>query len=282
MNSSNSSRLDAPSRAATAGDQDSQKPAVVVHNVSKIFTGGRSETQALMPLSFEIKPKEFVAVVGASGSGKSTLLRIIGGLQRPTTGTVLFQGQPVTEPHPEIGIVFQKTNLMPWRTALENVLLPVEIRQGAIQPADEQRALDLLALLGLSGFEDAYPQQLSGGMAQRVVLARTLIQQPRLLLLDEPFGALDALTRERLNLELLRVRQLHHQTVLMVTHSIDEAVLLADRVLVLSDQPGRLVGQIVVDLPRPRQLSMMGSERFAQLAWQVRKCLGKIDGRDGC
>ncbi len=256
--------------------QTPSRPLLEVQGITQRFVQAGQVVQALGQVHFRVEEGEFVTLVGPSGGGKSSLLHIIAGLQRPSSGQVLFRGMPIQEPHPEIGIVFQRTNLMPWRTALENVLLPLEVRPGGLQPEERHRAQELLALVGLEGFEDAYPQQLSGGMAQRVVLARTLIQQPRLLLLDEPFGALDALTRERLNLELLRLHALQGQSMLMVTHSIDEAVFLADRVLVMSERPGRLRGEVRVDLPRPRRLDMMGSEAFGRLTLQVRRYLGML------
>ena len=215
---------------------------------------------------------EFVCVVGASGSGKSTLLRILGGLLTPTSGQVQFRGRTVQAPQPQIGFVFQNTNLMPWRTALENVLLPLELQQ-PLDTNDRERADAALALMGLEAFADAYPSQLSGGMAQRVTLTRTLLQEPDLLLMDEPFGALDALTRERLNQELLRIHRDRNQTVLMITHSIQEAVFLADRVLVLSGQPGTLRGDIPINLPRPRSLEMLTWPQSGALVSQIRACL---------
>ena len=217
---------------------------------------------------------EFVCLLGPSGSGKSTLLRIIGGLVAPDSGGVWFDGALLRSPHREIGFVFQKTNLMPWRTVLQNVLLPLEIQQKKVTETDRIQARELLDLMGLHGFEHAYPRQLSGGMNQRVVLARTLIHRPRLLLMDEPFGQLDALTRERLNLELLRLHTLQCKTILMVTHSISEAVFLADRVIVLSERPGRIVAQIGVDLPRPRDADLLGTAAFGQLTAQVRAMIG--------
>jgi NitT/TauT family transport system ATP-binding protein len=204
------------------------------------------------------------------------LLRIIGGLVAPDSGKLWFDGQPLTRPRADIGFVFQKTNLMPWRTVVENVLLPIEIQQKKVTVQDQVHALELLDLMGLSGFEQAYPRQLSGGMNQRVVLARTLIHKPRLLLMDEPFGQLDALTRERLNLELLRLQTVHQKTVLMVTHSINEAVFLADRVLVMSDRPGRIIAQVAIDLPRPRDLSILSAPQFSALAAQVRQHIAEL------
>jgi NitT/TauT family transport system ATP-binding protein len=248
----------------------SSQPLLIVENVSKTFTDGPQPLAVLQPVSFRVADGEFVCLLGPSGSGKSTLLRIIGGLVAAHGGKLWFDGEPLTEPRPDIGFVFQKTNLMPWRTVLENVLLPLEIQQKKVSEQDRAQALDLLELMGLRGFEQAYPRQLSGGMNQRVVLARTLIHKPRLLLMDEPFGQLDALTRERLNLELLRLQAVQNKTVLMVTHSINEAVFLADRVLVMSDRPGRIVAQVVIDLPRPRDLGMLGTPQFAALAAEVR------------
>jgi NitT/TauT family transport system ATP-binding protein len=224
-----------------------------------------------------VEQNEIVCLLGPSGSGKSTLLRIAGGLLQPDEGEVRFEGEPLLEPRAEIGFVFQKTNLMPWRTVLQNVLLPLEVQNHKIGDAERSQAGRLLHLVGLNGFEDAYPRQLSGGMAQRVVLARTLMQQPRLLLMDEPFGALDAMTRERMNLELLRVQAMHMTTILLVTHSITEAVFLADRVIVLSQRPGRVVAELEVDLPRPRTVAMMAQEAFGRLTLQVRQYID-VDG----
>ena len=250
-------------------------PLLRVVNVSHAYGRVADATPALAPISFEVDEGEFVCIVGTSGSGKSTLLRIIGGLLRPTAGEVWLDGVRSTEPHPEIGFVFQKTNLMPWRTARENVLLPLELL-GPIGPEQRSRAEALLALVGLTDAADAYPSQLSGGMAQRLVLARALMRSPRLLLLDEPFGALDALTRERLNLELLRIQASQQQTVVMVTHSINEAVFLADRVFVMGEQPGRILARFGVNLPRPRSLALMGSESFGALATEIRRHIGLV------
>jgi NitT/TauT family transport system ATP-binding protein len=175
--------------------------------------------------------------------------------------------------------VFQSSNLMPWRTVLQNTLLPIEVQKGKTKEGDAHRAIELLRVLGLEGFERVYPKHLSGGMAQRAVLARTLIQQPKLLLMDEPFGALDALTRERMNLELLKLHQMHSMTVLMVTHSITEAVFLADRVIVLSERPGQIVGEVSIVLPRPRAIDLTATAEYGSLAMQVRALVGNI--RDG-
>ena len=251
-------------------------PLLTLESVCQTFTDGPRHLNALRPVSFSVAAGEFVSILGPSGSGKSTLLRIIGGLIRPTSGRVWFDGAVADGPNQEIGFVFQKTNLMPWRTVVENVLLPLEIRTGRPDDAARNHALDLLDLVGLTGFADAYPRQLSGGMSQRVILARTLIQRPRLLLMDEPFGALDALTRERLNLELQRIVGLQEQTVLMVTHSIQEAVFLSDRVLVLSERPGHIKAQLPINLPRPRRLDMLGDPDFGHLTTLVRREIGEL------
>lgn len=253
-------------------------PLLIVDQAAKTFRDSRRPLPVLQPVSLQLATGEFVCLLGPSGSGKSTLLRIIGGLVKPDSGSLWFDGKPLTGPHPDIGFVFQKTNLMPWRTVIENVLLPLEIQQGRVTETDRAKAHDLLALMGLQGFEHAYPRRLSGGMNQRVVLARTLIHRPRLLLMDEPFGQLDALTRERLNLELLRLQALHSKTVLMVTHSINEAVFLADRVLLMSDRPGRIVAQVAIELPRPREVSLLGSAEFGRLAAQVRTLIAESEG----
>lgn len=250
------------------------EPLLSVERVSKAFVGGPRPIRALQEISFHVAQGEFVCLLGPSGSGKSTMLRIVGGLIRPDQGHIRFDGRPLTEPQAEIGFVFQSTNLMPWRTVLENVLLPLEIGRRTVDAGQTQRAVDLLALVGLDGFERAYPKHLSGGMAQRVVLARTLIQQPKLLLLDEPFGALDALTRERMNLELLRLHRMQAMTALMVTHSIAEAVFLANRIIILSERPGRVIAQTLVDLPRPREIGMTAWPRYGELAMEVRRFVG--------
>ncbi len=252
----------------------SMTPLLTVTQISKHFQTRIRPVYALQNVSFQVAAGEFICLLGPSGSGKSTLLRIMGGLLAADGGEVHFQGKLLREPQAAIGFVFQSTNLMPWRTVLDNVLLPHEVQQGTVDANSKQVAYELLALVGLQGFEMAYPPTLSGGMRQRVVLARTLIQQPQLLLMDEPFGALDALTRERLNLELLRIQEQQGMTVVMVTHSIQEAVFLADRVLVISERPGQLVADVPIPLPRPRHLAMMGSERFGQLTLDVRQWIG--------
>ena len=214
----------------------------------------------------------FVALVGQSGVGKSTLLRILGGLTVPTGGQVWLDGMPIAAQQAPIGIVFQRDSLMPWRTAYENVRLPLELA-GKNVSFSHQRVRDMLALVGLAGYENSYPAQLSGGMAQRVAIARALVHEPALLLLDEPFGALDALTRERMGQELLRIWQAMPVTVLLVTHSISEAVLLADEVLVLNGRPATLTDRIPVDLPRPRRLEQTETAVFQEKITAVRQAI---------
>ena len=240
-------------------------------DVDHVFPDG---VNALADVSLSIPAGSFTVLVGPSGVGKSTLLRILGGLLQPTRGRVLLKGRPPHQTPEPIGIVFQQENLMPWRTAYENVNLPLEIT-GEEAPG---RVADLLQLVGLQGFEQSYPTQLSGGMAQRVALARALVHEPDLLLMDEPFGALDALTRERMGQELLRIWRAMPVTVFMVTHSISEAVLLADEVLVMTEHPGRITGRVTVDLPRPRELSMQSTPAFHECAGAVRSAIENGNG----
>ena len=252
---------------------DGLEPALVVRDLSAVFRNGNGGLQALDRLSFSVQPQEFVCVLGPSGSGKSTLLRILAGLLEPTDGEVIYLGEHLTGPRREIGFVFQKANLMPWRTVMQNILLPLEV-QGMAMEAARGRAGELVELVGLQGFEDTLPRDLSGGMAQRVAIARALVHDPDLLLLDEPFGGLDALTRERMGMELLRIWQRRRKTVVMVTHSISEALFLADRVVVLTPRPGQLRLELRVDLPRPREDDIRYSSRFGELAQKLRTAIG--------
>lgn len=243
-------------------------PILTVHDLSITFPDRNGGLHALDTLSFIVQPREFVCVLGPSGSGKSTLLRLLAGLLEPTSGAFTFSGG-----RPKIGMVFQQSNLMPWRTALENITLPLEI-QGV--PADEARgrAQELIDLVGLQGFESSWPRDLSGGMAQRVAIARALVHDPDILLLDEPFGSLDALTRERMWSELSHIWQRRQKTVLMVTHSISESLFLADRVLVLTQRPGKIKMDLKVDLPRPREDEMRYTAHFGKLARSLKEAIG--------
>jgi NitT/TauT family transport system ATP-binding protein len=244
-------------------------PILSVRELSAVFPDSNGGLRALEGVSFKVCPQEFVCVLGPSGSGKSTLLRILAGLLPPTSGEVIFHGSE----HPQIGMVFQQANLMPWRTVLKNLTLPLEL---AGMQADEARrkAQEMMELVGLDGFGDYWPRDLSGGMAQRVAIARALIHDPDLLLLDEPFGSLDALTRERMWTELSRIWQARQKTVLMVTHSISEALFLADRVLVLTQRPGKVKMDLKVDLPRPRKDEMRYTPPFGLLARQLKEAIG--------
>jgi NitT/TauT family transport system ATP-binding protein len=241
-------------------------------HVSVVFTDGECDLGALDDISFEVYPGELICFVGPSGCGKSTLLRVLAGLLRPTAGHVALRGRSCLGPCDDIGIVFQRSNLMPWRTTLKNITLPLEI-QGEDTESARRRATELIRLVGLSGFERSYPHQLSGGMAQRVAIARALVYDPEILLLDEPFGALDALTRERMNLELLRIWEARRKTVIMVTHNIQEAILLADRVLVMTSRPGRITANIAISLPRPRSQSLVYDPATLELARRIREAI---------
>ncbi len=231
------------------------------------FAAENGGLQVLQGLNFELNTNDFVCILGPSGSGKSTLLRVIAGLISPSRGEVEF-GFPADR-EVKVGYVFQQANLMPWRTVLENITLPMELQQVTYEKA-RQSAMELVELVGLSGFENSWVAELSGGMAQRVAIARALIQKPDLLLLDEPFGALDALTREQMGSELLRVWQARRTTVLMVTHSISEALLLSDRVLVLSARPAQLVADLAVPFSRPRLDTLRYTPEFGEISRQLK------------
>ena len=247
---------------------------IEVCQLSAVFRNGDGGLLALDQLSFSVHDQEFLCVLGPSGSGKSTLLRILAGLLPPTAGDVLYRGERLSGPKEGIGFVFQNANLMPWRSVLRNITLPLEVN-GLPATSSTKKAQEMVDLVGLDGFEDTLPRDLSGGMAQRVAIGRALVHDPDVLLLDEPFGALDALTRERMGIELLRIWQARRKTVIMVTHSISEALFLADRVLVLSHRPGKLRQDINVNLPRPRQDSMRYTQTFGNLARQLRAAIGE-------
>ena len=247
-------------------------PVLIADEISMAYPGQQGSLEVLEHVSFQVGAGEFLGIVGPSGCGKSTLLRVLGGLVRPTSGKVYIREEQLTAPRRQIGFVFQKANLMPWRTVLRNVTLPLEIK-GLKAAEAGQQARELLKLVGLEGFEDAHPHELSGGMEQRVAIARALIHDPAILLLDEPFGSLDALTRERMNLELLRIWRARRKTVVMVTHSIQESIFLADRILVMSSRPGHIEATVSVPLPRPRRLEMLYGDEFGALSRQVRRAI---------
>lgn len=245
---------------------------LAAEHINHTYTGGGPEVAALDDITLHLSRESFVCLVGPSGCGKSTLLRILAGLLAPTTGRALLDAQPITRAQRRIGIVFQKANLMPWRTVYGNLALPLELA-GQPPRVVAERTRAMLDLTGLTMFADAYPAALSGGMAQRVAIGRALIHDPEVLLLDEPFGALDALTREVMSEELLRIWSRHRKTVLMVTHSIPEAVLLADRVLVLSPRPGRILSDVAVPLARPRSLDLLHHPDFVALTERLRRAI---------
>ena len=237
--------------------------------VAKSYRTGDGEVESLRPLEFEVGEGEFVSVVGPSGCGKSTLLKLIAGLLPASGGSIEIGGATVDGPPLGIGIVFQSHVLLPWRTVLANILLQAEVR-GLPGEQSVARARELIAMVGLEGFENKFPWQLSGGMQQRASICRALVHDPAILLMDEPFGALDAMTREKMNLELQRIWAAAKKTVLLITHSIPESIFLSDRVLVMSERPGSIAAIYEVALPRPRTLAMMGSPEFAVLAQTIR------------
>jgi NitT/TauT family transport system ATP-binding protein len=249
-------------------DTMSYHPILAIRNLSAVFPDNNGGLRALDEISFDVHPQEFVCVLGPSGSGKTTLLRILAGLISPTSGSFMFgHGE-----QPNTGMVFQQANLMPWRTVIENIKLPLEVKQ-MDEASARRKAQEMIELVELQGFEDSMPRDLSGGMAQRVAIARALIHDPDLLLLDEPFGSLDALTRERMWNELSRIWQARQKTVIMVTHSINESLFLADRVLVLTARPGKVKLDLKVDLPRPRQDDIRYTPHFGRLARKLREAI---------
>jgi NitT/TauT family transport system ATP-binding protein len=253
-------------------------PALIsARGLSKIYATASGEVTAIKNLDFEIYDGEFVSVVGQSGCGKSTLLKVLAGLLPYTAGAVELNGKPLRGPTPEAAVVFQSPVLLPWRTVLDNVLLPIEFRKLPVA-SHRKTAMDLLAMVGLSEFAQRYPFELSGGMQQRSAIVRALVQDPRLLLMDEPFGALDAMTREQMNLELMRIWSKSGKTVIFITHSIAEAIFLSDRVIAMTARPGTIADVITIDLPRPRDLSVINTERFGRYAAKLRSLLDAQGG----
>ena len=244
------------------------KLTLSVQDLSVVFPDSNGGLQALENISFDVSTREFICFLGPSGSGKTTLLRVLANLLQPTSGTVNF----IQSQHPKIGMVFQQPSLMPWRSVLDNIKLPLEL-EGADESAARKKAQEMIELVGLNGFEDSWPRDLSGGMAQRVGIARALIHDPDLLLLDEPFASLDALTRERMWTELSRIWQAKQKTVIMVTHSINESLFLADRVLVLTQRPGKIKMDVEVDLPRPRKDDIRYTPHVGKLARKLREAI---------
>ncbi len=254
-------------------------PAISVNDLSLTYATGGGGVLALDRIGFDIADGEFVAIVGPSGCGKSTLLKILAGLLAPSAGQASLRGTPINGPRRDIGVVFQSPVLFPWRDVLANVMLPGDV-QRLDKATMRQRALDLVKLVGLTGFEHRYPRELSGGMQQRVGIIRALIHDPAMLLMDEPFGALDAMTRENMNVELQRIWMERKKTVLFITHSTSEAVFLADRVIAMTPRPGRIADAFDVDLPRPRPLEVMNTEAFGAYVKRVRVALNSGGGLD--
>jgi len=249
----------------------SARSIIAAEELGMIFSAG--SVVALEDVGFEINKGDFISLIGPSGCGKSTLLRLVAGLLKPTSGALTVKGDAVTGPRPDIGMMFQKPTLLPWKSVMENVLLPKTLA-GQVTKQHKEKAVELLHLVGLEGFEFSFPGQLSGGMQQRVALARLLNTGAEILLLDEPFGALDEFTRERLNVELLRIQREVKATILFVTHNIQEAVFLADNVFVMTPRPGRLAEIVEVGLPRPRDIEMTKDPDFNQRVFEIRDILG--------
>ncbi|MGE5513682.1 MAG: ABC transporter ATP-binding protein [Bacteroidota bacterium] len=252
---------------------------IAVRGLSLAYGRGSDAVLALKSIDFSIADAEFVSIVGPSGCGKSTLLKILAGLLPPTKGDAFLKGTPIKGARRDIGVVFQTPVLFPWRNVLGNVMLPSDV-QGLDKTEMRRRALELVNLVGLQGFEHRYPRELSGGMQQRVGIIRALIHDPAILLMDEPFGALDAMTRETMNVELQRIWMERRKTVLFITHSTAEAVFLADRVIVMTARPGQIRDEFAVDLPRPRPLEIMNTEKFGAYVKRIRDALNAGGGLD--
>lgn len=247
-----------------------------IEGVKLVYDTSRGPLVALDGLNLDVGRREFVSVLGPSGCGKSTLLKLVTGLLKPTAGAIALAGEPVAGPRPDVGIVFQQATLLPWRNVLGNVLVPIRARGGPVR-AYREKAMDLLRLVGLEAFANHYPHELSGGMQQRVGIARALVHDPALLLMDEPFAALDAMTRETMMDELQRIWMSSPTSILFITHSIPEAVYLSDRIAVMGPRPGRVIETVEVDLPRPRGLDTMANPRFIELTNHLRGLFRSMD-----
>jgi len=246
------------------------KPAIgiEIQNISKVFSTRDGEVVALKELNFSIREGEFLVIVGASGCGKTTLLDLIAGFTRPTTGSILLRGEEVTGVNPQCGMIFQQYALFPWKTVQENVEFGLKMKR--VPKKERARiATEFIELVRLQGFENAYPKALSGGMKQRVSIARALANDPEVMLLDEPFAALDAMTRQVLQEQLAKIYEKHRKTIVFITHSIDEALLLSSRIIIMTARPGRLAQDIVNDLPYPRNASVQLSERYTELKKEI-------------
>ena len=248
------------------------RPEINLTGVSKSYGRGRKVVAAVEAIDLNIRHNEFVSLLGPSGCGKTTLMLMIAGLVEPTSGTISIASRKVAGPQRTTGIVFQDPVLLPWRTVLDNVLLPIEL-MGENVESYYDHAIELLNTAGIADFADRLPNELSGGMRQRAGICRALVQYPTLLLMDEPFSALDAMTRDEMNLELLRIWERDRKTVVFITHSIAEAIFLSDRVVVMSKRPGRIIEEIIIPLPRPRQIELQETVQFAHLRAHVRKMI---------
>jgi NitT/TauT family transport system ATP-binding protein len=257
-------------RDGRATSSEVARPIIEIKGVSKTYRTRDGEVPSLRPIDFTIADGEFVVVVGPSGCGKTTLLKMIAGLLPPSSGEICIEGHTITKPHGGVGIVFQTAMLLPWRSVFRNVMMPIEVKNLPRQ-VYEKRAMALLKMVGLEGFEHKYPWQLSGGMQQRASICRALVHDPKTVLMDEPFGALDAMTRERMNVELQRIQRETRKTVLLITHSIPEAVFLADRILVMTDRPGSIAAVYDVPLARPRSLDVLADPVFVELTQTIRR-----------
>jgi NitT/TauT family transport system ATP-binding protein len=261
---------DSHAQPVGGGRSAASPPLISVSGLRKEYGAQQGESVlALDRIDFDVADGEFVTLVGPSGCGKSTLLQILAGILPPTQGQIVLKGSPVTGPRREVGVVFQEPVLLPWLKVIDNVLLPAVVHK-LDRDKYRARAIELLALVKLQGFENRYPYELSGGMQQRVAIARALLNDPAMILMDEPFGALDAMTREEMNLELLAIWARSKKTVVLITHSIQEAVFLSDRVVVLSGRPGRVVDVVDIDLPRPRTFQMLSAPEFGEAANRLR------------
>ncbi|MFS0894814.1 ABC transporter ATP-binding protein [Microbacterium sp. 179-I 3D3 NHS] len=242
---------------------------VDVKNLGVTFPSRSGEVVALSDVGLQVEQGEFISLLGPSGCGKTTLLRVLAGLTRPTSGTALISGQPISVGRGDVGVVFQRPVLLPWHNIIDNVLLPVRLA-GRVSKAQRSHALDLLKMVGLGEFAEAYPSQLSGGMQQRAAICRALVNDPKMLLMDEPFGALDAMTRDSLNVELNRIWRETGKTILLITHSITEAVFLSERIVIMSPRPGRIVAELPVEHGRIRELAMLDSPEMSRLSARIR------------
>jgi NitT/TauT family transport system ATP-binding protein len=266
-------------RDSRAASSQVARNVIEISGVSKTYKTRDGEVPSLRPIDFNVRDGEFVVVVGPSGCGKTTLLKMLAGLLPPSTGEIRIDGKAITKPHSGVGIVFQTAMLLPWRSVFNNVMMPVEVKN---LPREEyrKRAQALLDMVGLQGFENKFPWQLSGGMQQRASICRALVHDPKIVLMDEPFGALDAMTRERMNVELQRIQRETSKTVLLITHSIPEAVFLADRILVMTERPGTIAAVYDVPLERPRTLDVLADPVFIELSQTIRRHFNaKTDGQ---